>query len=153
MTQLLTLTPPKSNIHTSNGHDRHILSVCVVTLTWSDETSAGYEWASGVWKCVWGDGERKEKGFMILVLRNVMCWRSCETSLALWITFRKAITTWPGSSRVICRGKRLVSVDSTLSNLYTTLTPQPPGNRTPRLLSLKGSVHTGKGVLTWLTKA
>lgn len=42
------------------------------------------------------------------------------------------------------RGKRPVSVDSTLSDLYTTLTPPPPGNRPPRLLGLKASVHTGR---------
>lgn len=150
MTQLLTPTPFQSNVHTLNVHGWHSQTVW---LNWHDRIwHQGCGWACGVWKCVWWDGERKERGFMILVLRNVMCWRSCETALALWITFRKAITTWPGSSWVMCQGKRLVSVDSTLSNLYTTITPQPPGNRTPLLLSLKGSVHTGKDMLTWLTK-
>lgn len=150
MTKLLTLTPPQSNVHTLNNHDRHCQSVWLDChdWMWHQQAVSGQVMSESV--C---GRQRKEKGFMILVLRNVMCLRSCETPLALWITFRKAITTWPGSSRVICQGKRLVSVDSTLSNLYTTLTPQPPGNRTIWLLGLKGSVHTGKDMLTWLTKA
>lgn len=101
--------------------------------------------------CVWGrerGRERKGKGFVILLLRSVMCWRSCEPPLALWVTYSRAISTWPGSSRVMREGKRLVCVDGNLSNLYTTLAPQPPGNRSPLLLRVKRSVRTGRDMLT-----
>lgn len=58
---------------------------------------------SRLWVSKWGwkvcvcETEWKERGFMILVLRNVMCLRSCEPPLALWVTFSQAIMTWPGS--------------------------------------------------------
>lgn len=73
-----------------------------------------------------GRPRQRKMAALILVLRNVMCVRSCETPPDLRITFRKALATWPGSSGVMCQGKRLVSVDSSVSNLYTTLAPQTP---------------------------
>lgn len=115
MTQLLTLTPPRAHVHTSDGRDRRS----------RPERS---DWHGRMWHQPGRLRDREEKVSVILVLRNAMCWRSCETLLALWLTFRKAPATRPGSGRVMCQGKRLVSVDSTLSNLYTTLAPQPPGN-------------------------
>lgn len=72
--------------------------------------------------------------------------RSCETPLAHWVTFRKAIATWPGSGWVTSGAKKLVSVDSSLPDLYTTLTPQPPGNR---LLTLKESPSTQEEICCW----
>lgn len=130
---------------TLNSHDRHFESMWLDwhDRMWHHQVISGQVMPVSVCESL---SKRKKRGFMILVLRNVLSLRSCETPLTLWITFRKAITTQPGSSRVMCQGKWLVSVDSTLSNLYTTLTPQPPGNHTPWLLALKGSVHTGKGM-------
>lgn len=85
-----------------------------------------------------GRPEQRKMASLILVLRNAMCLRSCETPPALRITFRKALAARPGSIGVKCQGKRLVSVDSSVSNLYTTLAPQPPGNRIPPVACFKG---------------
>lgn len=136
MTKLLTLTPPRSNVRTSNSSDRRGRSVRLDWHDWTWHQQAVSERPMSVYVCVCeGRRRKKEKGaLVIIVLRNVMCLRSCETPLALWITFRKAITTRPGSGWVRSRGKRHVSVDSTLPDLYTTLTPPPPGNHAPWLL-------------------
>lgn len=85
-----------------------------------------------------GRPRQRKMEALILVLRNAMCLRSCETPPALGITFRKALATWPGSDGVMCQGKRLVSVDISVLNLYTTLVPQPPGNRIPPVACFKG---------------
>lgn len=109
---------------TLNSHDQHFDSMwsdCHDRM-WHHQVRSGQVMPISVCESL---SNRKKRGFMILEPRNALSLRSCETPPTLWITFRKAITTQPGSSRVMCQGKWLVSVDSTLSNLYTTLTPQP----------------------------
>lgn len=138
MTQLLTLAP--SRWHGLALNSRNCSFSVRPTWDWCHQ-GASEEVMS---ESVRGRPGQREMAALIWALRNVMCVRSCETPPALRITFRKALTTWPGSTGVVCQGKRLVSVDSSVSNLYTTLARQTPWEAffPPWLLVLKdGGPH------------
>lgn len=120
VTQLLTLAP--SRWHGLTLNSRNCSFSVRPTWDWCHQ-GASEEVMS---ESVRGRPGQREMAALIWTLRNVMCVRSCETRPALRITFRKALATWPGSTGVMCQGKRLVSVDSSVSNLYTTLARQTP---------------------------
>lgn len=97
---------------------------------------------------------QREMAALILVLRNVMCVRSCETPPALRITFRKALATWPGSSGGHVLGQKArLCWQQRFKSIHNSRSSNPLGTVFPLLLVLKNGVHTGKAALTLLPKA